>query len=85
MATTRGQPVPDESMPSDPFRAGTPDWSGIAANNHAFFMAHLAAGFSEAQAIELTARYLSFVMSVIFSHGAPQQPPEQGQGEQETP
>ena len=63
----------DESMPSDPFRAGTPDWSGMAANNHAFFMAHLAAGFNEAQSIELTARYLSFVMSVIFANSGAQQ------------
>jgi len=63
----------DDGMPSDPFRAGTPDWSGIAANNHAFFMAHLAAGFSEAQAMELTARYMNFVVSVIFTSQAQQQ------------
>ena len=64
----------DEPMPADPFREGMPDWSGIAANNHAFFVAHLAAGFSESHALELTSRYLSFVVSVIFSGQAGQQP-----------
>jgi hypothetical protein len=66
--------VGDETMPSDPFREGMPDWSGIAANNHAFFVAHLAAGFSEAHALELTSRYLSFVVSVIFANQSQQQP-----------
>ncbi len=70
----------DEAMPSDPFREGMPDWSGIAANNHAFFVAHLAAGFSEGQALELTSRYLSFVVSVIFAVPAVQQQGEQPGG-----
>ena len=63
-----------EEMPSGPFREGHAGWSGIAGNNHAFFVAHLAAGFSESQALELTSRYLSFVVSVIFSGHAGQQP-----------
>ena len=72
--------MPDD-MPSDPFREGQPDWSGIAANNHAFFVAHLAAGFSEQNALELTSRYLSFVVGVIYATQATQ--PEQQQGEQD--
>ena len=77
--------MPDE-MPSDPFREGQPDWSGIAANNHAFFVAHLAAGFSEPNALELTSRYLSFVVGVIFANQMAEQQPEQQPGEQgETP
>lgn len=53
--------------PPDPFREGQPDWVPLAANNHAFFVAHLAAGFTEAQALELTARYLSFVVGIIYA------------------
>jgi hypothetical protein len=64
-----------DEMPADPFRDGQPEWGPLAANNHAFFVAHLAAGFSEAQALELTARYLSFVVGVIY---ASQQQPEPG-------
>jgi len=56
-----------DEMPADPFREGQPEWGPLAANNHAFFVAHLAAGFSEAHALELTARYLSFVVSVMFA------------------
>ena len=73
-----GSLVPDE-MPADPFRDGQIDWSGIAAGNHAFFVAHLAAGFSEQNALELTARYLSFVVGVLYATQAQQ--PEQGHGE----
>ena len=71
--------MPDE-MPSDPFREGHVDWSGIAASNHAFFVAHLASGFSESQALELTARYMSFVVSVIFANQSqqPEGPAETG-------
>ena len=46
----------DAPMPSDPFREGMPDWSGIAAGHFSFFAAHLAAGFNEAHALELTRR-----------------------------
>lgn len=71
--------MPDD-MPSDPFREGQVDWGPLAANNYAFFTAHLAAGFSEPNALELTSRYLSFVVSMIFaSHAAQPQPGEQGQ------
>lgn len=69
-----------DEMPSDPFRDGQIDWSPLAANNFAFFAAHLAAGFSENHALELTSRYLSFVVGMIF---AAQQHPEQQQGEQD--
>ena len=68
--------MPDEPMPSDPFREGQLDWAPLASNNHAFFVAHLAAGFSENQALELTARYLSFVVSVLFANQSQQ--PETG-------
>lgn len=64
-------------MPADPFRDGQLDWGPLAANNFAFFAAHLAAGFTEAQGIELTARYLSFVVGVIYANQAAQQQ-EQG-------
>jgi len=57
-----------DEMPADPFRDGMLDWGPLAANNFAFFSAHLAAGFSEGQALELTARYLSFVVGVIFAN-----------------
>jgi hypothetical protein len=62
-----------DEMPADPFREGQLDWGPLAANNFAFFSAHLAAGFSEGQALELTARYLSFVVGVIFANQAEQQ------------
>ena len=57
-----------DEMPADPFREGQLDWGPLAANNFAFFSSHLAAGFSEAQALELTARYLSFVVGVIYAN-----------------
>ena len=67
----------DESMPADPFRDGQLDWNPLAAGNFAFFAAHLAAGFTEAQSLDLTGRYLSFVISVIFANQAqPQEPGE---------
>jgi hypothetical protein len=63
----------DSDGPPDPFREGQPDWVPLAANNHAFFKEHLAAGFTEAQALELTARYLAFALSIIYA-GQAQQP-----------
>ena len=69
----------DSDGPPDPFRDGQPDWVPIASSNHAFFMAHLAAGFTEQQALELTARYMSFVVSIIYSQ--PQQPGQDEAGE----
>ena len=63
----------DHEMPADPFREGMPDWGPLAANHFAFFTAHLAAGFSEGQALDLTGRYLSFVVSVMFANQATQQ------------
>jgi hypothetical protein len=65
-----------DEMPADPFREGQLDWGPLAANNFAFFSSHLAAGFSEGQAIELTARYLSFVVGVIYASQAGQPPGE---------
>ena len=64
----------DEPMPSDPFREGQMDWGPLASGNFAFFAAHLAAGFSEAQAMDLTGRYLNFVVSVLFAGQVRQQP-----------
>ncbi len=63
-------------MPADPFREGMPDWGPLAANHFSFFSAHVAAGFTEAQALELCGRYLGFVLTVMFSQ---QGQPEQGQ------
>lgn len=82
MTVTTGSPVPDD-MPSDPFREGQIDWGPFAANNFAFFSSHLAAGFPENVALELTARYMSFVVGAIFaSHAARQQGEQQdGSGE----
>jgi hypothetical protein len=51
-----------------------PDWGPLAANHFSFFAAHLAAGFSEPQALDLTGRYLSFVVTVMFANQAAQQP-----------
>ena len=81
LPTARGLPVGDEPMPSDPFREGQPDWGPLASANFAFFTSHLAAGFSEAQAMELTGRYLNFVVSVIFANQARQQPEPGGEAE----
>ena len=65
-----------DEMPADPFREGGVDWGPLAANHFAFFSSHLAAGFTEGQALELTARYLSFMVGVIFAnHEAQQQDP----------
>jgi len=50
----------------------------MAANHFAFFSAHIAAGFTEGQALDLTGRYLSFVMSVMFAGQAAQQPEQPG-------
>jgi hypothetical protein len=65
-------------MPADPFREGQLDWGPMAANNYAFFSSHIAAGFSEGQALDLTGRYLSFVMSVLFANQAAQQERDPG-------
>jgi hypothetical protein len=63
-----------DEMPADPFRDGLPDWGPLAANDFSFFASHLAAGFTEAQALELTARYISFVVTISMSQPAQQQP-----------
>ena len=62
-----------DEMPADPFREGQLDWGPMAANNYAFFSSHIAAGFSEGQALDLTGRYLSFIVSVMFANQASQQ------------
>ena len=68
-----------DEMPADPFRDGVLDWGPLAAGNFAFFAAHLAAGFSEAQALDLTGRYLSLVVSIMFANPpAPQQEQDPG-------
>jgi len=71
--------MPDE-MPSDPFREGAPDFGWLAGNNTAFLSAHVAAGMAEAHALELAKVYLTFMLNVIFSRAARQQPDQQ-QGE----
>ena len=79
MTRNRRLPVGDEQpMPSDPFREGQMDWGPFAAANFAFFAAHIAAGFTEQQAMELTGRYLNFVVSVLFANQPRQPEPEPG-------
>lgn len=63
-----------DEMPADPFRDGQMDWGPIAAYSFSFFTAHMAAGFSEMQAIELTGRYQSYLLTVIFANQTAQQP-----------
>ena len=70
----------DHEMPADPFREGQVDWGPLAASHFAFFAAHLAAGFSESQALDLTGRYLGFVLTVMFA-GQGQQPEQEQAGE----
>lgn len=55
------------------------DWGPVAAYSYSFFTAHLGAGFSETQALELTARYESYLLTVIFAQQAGQAGPEQGE------
>ena len=69
----------DDAMPADPFREGQMDWGPVAAYSYSFFTAHMAAGFSEVQALELTGRYESYLLTVIFANQAAQQEPGQGQ------
>lgn len=64
----------DGPMPPDPFSDGMPDWGPLASANFAFFAAHMAAGFTEGQALDLTGRYLTFLVSVMFANQAQQQP-----------
>ena len=63
-----------DEMPADPFRDSQPEWGALAANNHAFYVAHLAAGFAATEALELTARYLTFVVGVIYASQAQPEP-----------
>ena len=67
-----------DEMPADPFREDVPDWGAVAANDFAFFSAHMAAGFTEQQALDLTGRYLTFVVSILFAGQAAQQPEQPG-------
>ena len=63
----------DGPMPPDPFSAPQADWSQMAAGNRDFFAAHLAAGFTEGQALHLTTTYLTTLLSVMFATAAAQQ------------
>jgi hypothetical protein len=65
----------DHEMPADPFRDGMPDWGPLASNHFSFFAAHLGAGFTEAQALDLTGRYLGFVLTVMFANQGQQPEP----------
>ena len=64
-----------DGMPPDPFREGMPDWGPLASYTFGFFSAHLSAGFTEQQALELTSRYLSYLLTVMFASQAAQQEP----------
>jgi hypothetical protein len=61
----------DSPMPPDPFSPALPDLSVLAAGNYNWFAAHLAAGFSEAQAMHLTTTYATAILSVIMAGPAP--------------
>ena len=67
-------------MPPDPFSpAALPDLAQLAAGNFNWFSAHLAAGFTEGQALHLTTTYVTAILSVMLSNAA-QQPPGQQAG-----
>ena len=68
-------------MPPDPFAASAlPDLSQLAAGNYNWFAAHLAAGFSEGQALHLTTTYVTAILSVMLSNAAAQERPGQQAG-----
>lgn len=65
----------DDAMPADPFREGQMDWGSIAAGTFSYFSAHLAAGFTEVQALELARGYQSYVLTMLLNSAAQQQDP----------
>jgi hypothetical protein len=67
-----------DDAPADPFRVpDTPDLAQIAAANYNFFAAHLAAGFTEGQALHLTTTWLT--MMIANAAAQPQGPAEAGE------
>ena len=60
-------------MPPDPFSGVQDDWSQMAAGLHGFFAAHVAAGFSENNAMHLTTTYLNTLLSLMLANAAAQQ------------
>jgi hypothetical protein len=64
----------DHEMPADPFHDGQIDWGPLAANHFSFFSSHIAAGFTEAQALDLMGRYLGFLLTVMFASQGQQEP-----------
>jgi hypothetical protein len=62
-----------DEMPTDPFREGQPDWVPLAANNHAFYLAHVAAGMPDGHALELTKTYLTFMLGMSAANAASQE------------
>lgn len=60
-------------MPPDPFSGAQDDWSQMAAGLHGFFAAHVAAGFSETNAMHLTTQYLNTLLSLMLANAAAQQ------------
>jgi hypothetical protein len=77
------EPQTGSEMPADPFREGQPDWGFVAANDHSFYVAHVAAGLPDAHALELTKVYLQFMLGVMLANAGQQQenPPPQAPGD----
>jgi hypothetical protein len=67
--------------PADPFKLPEgPDLNQIAAANFSFFAAHLAAGFTEGQALHLTTTWLTMMVAA-----ASQQPGQADPGARDAP
>jgi hypothetical protein len=69
--------VSDGPMPPDPFSGAQDDWSGLASGLHGFFSALMASGFTEGQALHLTAQYQNALLAVMMNAVAARQPPAQ--------
>ena len=67
-----------DEMPADPFREGQIDWGWLAGQDAAFFAAHVAAGMSEAVAIELTKTHMQFWLGIMLANSAQQEQVEPG-------
>lgn len=64
----------DEAMPADPFREGQPDFGQLAALNFGFWSAHVAAGFKEDAAMQLTTAYMSMLVASAAAQSSPGEP-----------
>ena len=75
-----------DEMPADPFREGQIDWGWLAGQDAAFLSAHVAAGMSEAAALELTKAHMQFWLGIMLANSAvPQQPQPPGEEQAQGP